>query len=95
MIEAVSEKTAEEAKFITKPYQPVVLNVRNSINAARNAIITPLTGPKINAAIDITASLASSERNPATGGITLQTKATTNASAEKTPMPTAFCMYLD
>ena len=81
--DAVSENTAEDAKFITKPYQPVVEKVRNSINAAIKEIITAARGPNINDAIAMTASLTSSERNPATGGIILHTHATTKARAEK------------
>ena len=88
MRDAVSENTADEAKFITKPYQPVVEKVTNSINAAINEIITADIGPNMNDAIAMTASLTSSERNPATGGITLQTNATTYARAENTAMPT-------
>ena len=43
--EAVRENTAEDAKFITKPYQPVVLKVINSINAAMKEIKTADMGP--------------------------------------------------
>ena len=43
--DAVSVKTADDAKFIINPYQAVVLKVRNSINAAINAMISPDTGP--------------------------------------------------
>jgi hypothetical protein len=88
--EAVSENTAEDAKFITKPYHPVVLKVNNSINAARNEIITAEIGPKTKEAIAITASFTSSERNPATGGIMLHINAVTKASAAKTAMPMYF-----
>ena len=43
--EAVREKTAEDAKFITKPYHPVVLKVISSIKAAINEMITADIGP--------------------------------------------------
>ena len=44
----------------------------------------------MKAAIAITASFTSSERNPEIGGIMLQTNATTKANAEKIEMPITF-----
>ena len=92
MRDAHSEKVADETKFIINPYQPVVLKVRNSINDAIKAIATAEVGPYTKDAIAITASLASSERNPPTGGITLHTKETTTASDEKIAIPAILCV---
>ena len=69
-----------ESIFITNPYTPVELIVKNSINATTMTEIKPYIGPYSRAIIERTASLRSRERNPATLNIAVR-KVTRNATA--------------
>ena len=54
-----TEKVAEDAKFMIKPYHPVSLTVMNSKAATRKDMASAAKGPSINPAMVMTASFKS------------------------------------